>query len=158
EEGREVAADDLARRPPERLRVDDGDRRPRLGAEKTRNHAGQQEPAQNGPERRRLDVGTRRGRDCRRCRVDLLSREPTLLDGEERNVAGGIDVDLGGDAPVRVGRDEPVEVVPDTPEAWAFEPRQRDHSVNWKLLAWDDGERSPPRFDRCRLRLQLDAT
>jgi hypothetical protein len=64
--GREVAAAELVRRPPQRLDGDGGvvaclaaD----VGAQEARRVPGQQDSAQDRPERLRIDVGADRGRD-----------------------------------------------------------------------------------------------
>ena len=94
EVGREVAAAELVRRPPEGLRGDGGvvaGAAADVGAEIARGGAGQQDPAQDGPERLWLDVDADRRRDRLGDRVGLLRGQAAVLDREGRRVAGRVD-------------------------------------------------------------------
>ena len=85
EVGREVAAGELVRRPPEGLRGDGGvvaGAAADVGAEVACGAAGQQDAAQDGPERLWIDVDADRGRDGSGDRVGLLGGQAALLDRE----------------------------------------------------------------------------
>src|SRR6266511_3950551 len=116
EERRQVATDDLRRRPPQRLEAPG--RRPAVAAahlmpEVARRPAGEQQSAQYGPERMGLGDRTQIGGDRLGRGVGLLRGDPALLDRETRHVAGGKDVSETGDAALLVGDDEPVAGVRD---------------------------------------------
>ena len=84
EERREVAADDLDGRPPERVGIGDGGqarRASRLVPEVSRRLAGQEHAAEHRPERLRRDVRTGVGGDRLGGRIGLLRRDPALLEG-----------------------------------------------------------------------------
>ena len=105
EEGGEVTADDLRRRPPEglraRLRRFAGAAR-ELAAEIARlvrrSAAARAGRAGTGAA---LSVDAGRGRDRLRGRLGLLGGDAALLDGKGRDVAGGVDVRQAGDASVQ---------------------------------------------------------
>ena len=129
EEGREVAADDLRGRPPERLGVDE--RRP-LGCPRRAGSAGSSPsaaglagPAGTGSAR----PAPARGGDRLGGRVGLLGGDSTLLEREAGRVARGPNVDFA-DTPVRMGRSGGSHARPRRGrEARAFEPRQRHGTV-----------------------------
>src|SRR5205809_6370655 len=82
EEWPQVAAGDLAGRPPERLCVDRRFEASELGFHEARREAGEHEAAENGRERLRYELGSGGGRDRLRRRLRLLSGQSTLLDRE----------------------------------------------------------------------------
>ena len=128
----EVAAGDLARRPPQRVARDLG---LALAARDRAAHeavvaAREQDPAQDGPEGLRLDRRSGARGDRLGDGVGLLGGEPALLDRERGPVAGGVDAVDAGHAAVLVDRDEALGVARDTRDVQSLQPRQADDAVD----------------------------
>jgi hypothetical protein len=150
-------ADDLRRRPPERLGVDDGAAGVHVGAQIARHEPGQQKPAQNRAVGRRPDVRSGIGGDRGRDRVRLLRGETALLRTELRCVSGGVDVRRADDAALQVGRHEAAAVVREPRHCRPDELRQRDNSIRLDRTVARDLEHPVAPRDRRRPELELDA-
>ena len=132
-EGREVAPDDLGRRPPQRVCRDEGglpEASRDFPAQVARQPSGQQDAAENGPEGGGLEVGTRGDRDRARGHIGLLRGDPALLDGEARRVAGRVHISQSDDEPVRIDRDEAFDGLRDAADAPSAQARKRDRRVH----------------------------
>ena len=139
EEPRQVAAADLAGRPPE-LGAGDahgcaaqgaGERAVvvEVAAQEQRRLAGEDDAAQHAAAGTGREVGAGLGRDRLGRGVGLLGGEAALFDRSGRRVAGGEDVARAGDTAVLVDSDESVGVRRQAGDPRALQARERDHGV-----------------------------
>jgi hypothetical protein len=159
QERRQVASDDLAARPPERL--GGGSRRlavaaAELHAQERGLLAGQQQSPEDGLEGGRFDRRSCGGGDRLRDGVRLLGREPALLDRKGRQVAGRVHVARAQNPSVPVGRHEATPVSRHAGDVRPGEPRQRHDPVRLQRAALPADEPAGLGLHRIRARSNLD--
>ncbi len=135
EEGGEVAADDLARWPPEGFAGDGAGiavAAVRLVAEVAWRAAGEEKSAEYRLEAMRLNVGSGLRGDHFCDGVGLLGGDSALFDRELGDVARGVDARETADAAAQVGGDETVRILGDPEDLGPFETGECDHALGEK--------------------------
>ena len=160
EEGREVAPNDLRRRPPKGIGAG---RRGVAGAagdvvpEVARLPPGQEQPSEHRPERLRRQIRAGVCRDHLGGGVRLLGSDAALLDREAGDVAGGEDVGETVDLAVRVDGEETLDrlwqaIDTRPPQAW-----ERDDAVGRDRSLGDEAQLPVNQLDRARARPNGDS-
>ena len=160
EERREVAPDDLRRRPPERLGADQGGiacTAADLMPEVARLSSRQEQPAQHRPERLRCDARAGNFSNHLGGRVRLLGSDPALLDGEAGDIARGKDVRKAVHLAVRVDGKEAFDRLWEAVDPRAPKTRQRDDAVGRNPSLGNEMKLAVHELDRAGAGLDGDA-
>ena len=127
-----------------------------LATEVARLATGQQQAAQHRAKRLGLQVGAGGLSDGFGGGVGALGCDAALLDGEVRDVAGGVDIVEAAHESVGVNRDEAVDRLRYAVEAQAVQPRQRDDAVGVDLAVGHESQFAVDEVGRIRRRHELD--